>query len=237
MASRCVPCNRSFTSREALLQHKRNAPAHAATFHCGDCNRSFRSQDALDQHRRSTAHAATFACAHCERSFGSQDALDQHRRSSTHTATFTCGDCGRSFGSENALVQHRRSPAHTATVTCKDCDRSFGSEDALDQHLRYSPVHQLRPETPLDTFFSSFSTFEYDPGLPPATSYANLRRHEGWRRNDRASADAWDRYQDALQAELRKWYGAENDITAWHALCRAIGVDPLPQTCARCESV
>jgi hypothetical protein len=33
------------------------------------------------------------------------------------------------------------------------------------------------------------------------------------------------------------WYGAENDLTAWHALCRAIGVEPLPKTCAQCEEV
>ena len=44
-------------------------------------------------------------------------------------------------------------------------------------------------------------------------------------------------YQDALQCELYLWYGAENDLTAWHALCRAIGVEPLPKTCELCEEV
>jgi hypothetical protein len=33
------------------------------------------------------------------------------------------------------------------------------------------------------------------------------------------------------------WYGAENDLTAWHVLCRAIGVEPLPKTCEQCEEV
>jgi hypothetical protein len=27
------------------------------------------------------------------------------------------------------------------------------------------------------------------------------------------------------------------DLTAWHALCRAIGVEPLPKTCEQCEEV
>ena len=36
---------------------------------------------------------------------------------------------------------------------------------------------------------------------------------------------------------MRKWYGAENDLTAWHALCRAIGIEPLPTTCGKCEEV
>jgi hypothetical protein len=26
-------------------------------------------------------------------------------------------------------------------------------------------------------------------------------------------------------------YGAENDLTVQHVLCRAIGVEPLPRTC------
>merc|ERR1712144_192865 len=64
-----------------------------------------------------------------------------------------------------------------------------------------------------------------------------LQRHEGWRRGSAESDDGWNRYQDAPQSELYLWYGAENDLTAWHALCRAIGVEPLPQTCEQCEEV
>ncbi|KFZ17691.1 hypothetical protein V501_01607 [Pseudogymnoascus sp. VKM F-4519 (FW-2642)] len=90
-------------------------------------------------------------------------------------------------------------------------------------------------ETPLDVFFRSFPVFDYDPTLSPATSYAKLQRHEGWRRGDAASEDAWDRYQGALENELHMWYGAESDLTAWHALCRAIGLEPLPKTCDQCE--
>ena len=48
---------------------------------------------------------------------------------------------------------------------------------------------------------------------------------------DTASQDTWNRYQDALESEMHIWYGAEGDLAAWHALCRAVGVKPLPQTC------
>jgi hypothetical protein len=90
----------------------------------------------------------------------------------------------------------------------------------------------------LDVFFRSFSTFGYDPCLPPATSYAKLREHEGWRRRDAESEDAWDRYQAALESELNMWYiGEEDDLTAWHALLRAVGITPLPMTCEQCEQV
>ncbi|KAN0110992.1 hypothetical protein V8E51_007379 [Hyaloscypha variabilis] len=52
---------------------------------------------------------------------------------------------------------------------------------------------------------------------------------------DVALKDAWGRYQDALESELRMWYGAEDDLAAWHALCRAIGIDSLPRTCKQCQ--
>lgn len=81
---------------------------------------------------------------------------------------------------------------------CDDCDRSFGNEEALEQHLRDSRIHQQDTETPLDILFRSFPKFNYDPSLPPTTSYANLRRHEGWRRGSAALDDTWNRYQDAL---------------------------------------
>jgi hypothetical protein len=38
-------------------------------------------------------------------------------------------------------------------------------------------------------------------------------------------------------AAIKMWYGAENDLTAWHVLCCAIGVEPLPKSCEQCEEV
>lgn len=178
-------------------------------------------------------------CLPCNRTFLTSGALQQHKRdSAAHTQSFDCVDCNRSFKSQDALEQHwRDSPAHAQSFDCTDCNRSFNGEDALEQHWRDSAAHHQVPETPLDAFFRSFQTFEYDPSQAPATSYARLRAHEGWQRGDPASADAWDRYQDALEGELRLWYGEEDDLAAWHALCHAIGVEPPPQTCDQCEQV
>ena len=211
MSSRCVPCDRSFSSEKALQQHLRDSPVHSPSSDCDDCDRSFNSEEALQQHLRdSPAHAPSLDCETCDRSFSSEEALQQHLRDS---------------------------PVHSPSFDCDDCDRSFNSEEALQQHLRDSPNHRQDTETPLDVFFHSFPTFDYDPSLPPATSYVNLRRHEGWRRNSVTLDNAWNRYQDALQSELHMWYGSEDALTAWHALCRAIGVEPLPKTCEQCEEV
>ncbi|RDW74148.1 hypothetical protein BP5796_07590 [Coleophoma crateriformis] len=234
----CRPCDRSFSNEKALQQHLQDAPAHVPSFNCEPCDRSFSSDEALQQHLRDApAHAPSFDCEACDRTFGSEEALHQHLRDSpVHAPSINCDDCDRSFNSEEALRQHLRdSPAHASFFDCAPCDRTFSSAEALQQHLRDSRIHQQDTETPLNMFFRSFPTFDYDPSLPPATSYASLREHKGWRRGSAASADAWTRYQEALESELHMWFGAENDLTAWHALCRAIGVKPLPRTCEQCE--
>jgi hypothetical protein len=133
-----------------------------------------------------------------------------------------------------SLYEELSNEAHMMSVTCLPCNRPFVDDEALQQHLRDSPAHT---ETPLDTFFRSFPTFIYDPSQPPATSYASLQAYMNWRRGEAASADAWDRYQSALEDEIRLWYGEEDDLAAWHALCHAIGVEPPPRTCGQCERV
>ncbi|KFY67376.1 hypothetical protein V496_01567 [Pseudogymnoascus sp. VKM F-4515 (FW-2607)] len=126
---------------------------------------------------------------------------------------------------------------------CNLCDRPFSNRTALKQHIRDSQAHahQHRASpahaslhTPLDKFFQSYSQFEYDPALPPAESYARLKAYYGWRRHGADSDEAWDGYQSALKEELTLWFGAEDDIVAWHALCRAIRIRPLPITPKDC---
>lgn len=69
---------------------------------------------------------------------------------------------------------------------------------------------------------------------PPAQSFHRLRRHQRWTRSSPESEEGWNHYQKALKEEFQLWYGAED---AWHALCRAIQIKPLPKTCQECEKV
>lgn len=212
MQFHCTPCKRDFGDKQALNKHLRHASAHISVVDCQPCKKSFVNQDALDQHLRdSPAHKITFPCEPCNRSFVNQDALDQHLRDA---------------------------PAHGApTFDCELCNRSFVHQEALDSHVQTARIHQRRVNTPLDNFFRSYPDFAYDPSLPPAMSYASLQKHKRWRRWQSESNEAWESYQNALNAELEMWYGAEDDLTAWHALCRAIGISPPPATCERCEQV
>ena len=178
-------------------------------------------------------------CDSCDRFFAGPEALRQHIRDSiAHAMPFRCEPCKRSFKSQQALDQHiRDSPAHAISFSCEHCDRNFGSQAALDQHIQDSPVHNAPPVTPLDAFFLSFTVFEYDPDLPPSESFAQLKRFHGWRRGDPDDIQAWIEYQSALEEEVRLWFGAEDDLSAWHSICRAIGIEPLPATCAQSKKV
>ncbi|KAL3460881.1 hypothetical protein BJX64DRAFT_261998 [Aspergillus heterothallicus] len=206
----CELCSRSFGSQDALDQHVRDAPAHVVSHKCNICDRSFRSPEALEQHvRNAPAHVLSHRCTVCERSFRSPEALDQHTQNS---------------------------PRHAPSYSCGQCDRSFRSQDALDQHCRDSATHQL-PTTPLNSFFQSFAGFRYDPRLPPNDSFSSLQRRYGWHRGDEREARAWKQFQQALTEEFDLWFGAEDDIATWHALCYALRITPPPPTCRDCKKV
>lgn len=89
-------------------------------------------------------------------------------------------------------------------------------------------------ESPLDQFFSSYPGFRYQPSIEPSTSFNQLQRYYNWTREDEEGKEAWREYQDALQKEFTRWYGDEDDLGAWHSLCRAIGIEKLPKTCKQC---
>ena len=53
MSPHCVPCDRDFSSDEALQQHKRDSPAHK--YDCTTCDRHFKNDKALAQHYQNAA--------------------------------------------------------------------------------------------------------------------------------------------------------------------------------------
>jgi len=124
------------------------------------------------------------------------------------------------------------------------------SLESLQQHIRDAKAHKdavvvispvvVEPttnNTPLDEFFLSFPSFAYGPSLPPAQSYSLLWRHVGWPRESVEGDQAWAGYREALVVEVRVWFGSENDLGAWHTLCRAIGIQQAPETIQGCVAV
>jgi len=87
-------------------------------------------------------------------------------------------------------------------------------------------------------FFLSFSEFDYDSSRSPPDEMQRLRRFYGWTHDNPRNKDAWTEYRKALVQEFNLWYGTnENSLEAWHSLCRAIGISPLPTSCGSCRAV
>lgn len=113
---------------------------------------------------------------------------------------------------------------------CEPCNRQFKSKRDVDRHNRYSPRHVETANTPLDRFFQRYTSFKYQPSLSPSESFARLCDHQKWEHGSKKYQKAWGGYQSALREEIELWFGEENDMTAWHTLCRAIQISPLPRT-------
>ena len=99
---------------------------------------------------------------------------------------------------------------------------------------------------PLDRFFRSFPSFPYDAQKSPDASFgqllSGLRTWHTWNKKNPSTWELYrkevrERYQTALTHEFNLWFGTEDDIESWHALCRAVRIRPLPLTCEDCRSV
>jgi hypothetical protein len=99
---------------------------------------------------------------------------------------------------------------------------------------------------PLDRFFRSFPSFPYDAQKSPDASFGKLLSGmRTWHTWNKKNPSTWkiyreevrEGYQTALTREFNLWFGTEDDIESWHALCRAVRIRPLPLTCEDCQSV
>ena len=91
--------------------------------------------------------------------------------------------------------------------------------------------------SPINAFFKSFPSFKFDPTITPSESYLLLAKHRKRHSRSAQSDDVWNKYQEALTEEFDLWFGSEDDLEAWHALCCAVGISPLPTSCDSCEEV
>ncbi|KAJ5713055.1 uncharacterized protein N7483_010236 [Penicillium malachiteum] len=246
----CALCKRPFTSEMSLQQHVINFPSHI--------DLSFLSSSSLwmptlltptisgtteiqtpPSSSSSSSHEAEFTCPLCNKSFRNQKILSGHMRfSPVHKKGMLvqCKPCKRTFRTQGALDDHlKNSQAHLITHKCEPCNRTFQTQEALNQHLRDAPAHA--PSTPLDFFFRRYPYFPYDPKLSPSESWRRLKSHFGWKRTEPQTVEARMLYHEALEEEVRLWFGSEDNIESWHSLSRAVGIDPLPADCEEGKKV
>ena len=148
----------------------------------------------------------------------------------------------------NLLYDNMSKQKPTACLSAFPHDiTEFDVHRAYTQHYSVSACSTPSiADNPLDQFFHSFSKFPYDACIPPATSYENLWINlSRWHDWDGHQPGTWEKYQQevraryeaALTREFNLWFGTEDDLKSWHALCKALGIIPLPLTCEACRSV
>lgn len=200
----CGLCSIWLLDIDALEEHIRTSPPHSAPtrntskFKCDICSTTFVSQNFLNDHLQySPLNATSFAHKLYSLVYLTRKELEENLQNlQAHTPNFECKSCTRLFNDQSALDRHlQSSSAHTPTFECDPCDRSFVSQDALDAHIQSSKAHagerhgvplqgyRSNP-TPLDIFFAYYTSFKYDPTLPPSVSYAKLVDFYDWDRND-----------------------------------------------------
>jgi len=132
----------------------------------------------------------------------------------------------------SCLLQNWTCPSCNAVVTFRQkASHSCSSSDSKPSTI----------DGPLDNFFHFYHSFHYDASTPPAISFELLQKHlqkrHKWSREGPECKKLWHRYQAALTQEFNMWFGIEDDLDAWHSLCRAVRITPLPTTCELCRSV
>ncbi|KAF2113010.1 hypothetical protein BDV96DRAFT_579575 [Lophiotrema nucula] len=129
MAPKCVRCDRSFRSQQALRQHLRDSYNHHPCNGCGlDCH----SWDDIVEHCRIEG-CRTF-CQGCDEGDGSLWVPDSRAYWEHVEEENVCTQCGRHFDSPSNLTHHKLTH-RTADFECLGCYRTFTTYGGMIIHL------------------------------------------------------------------------------------------------------
>ena len=124
---------------------------------------------------------------------------------------------------------------------CPSCSAVITSRQRTSHSCSSSDPRPSTNDGPLDEFFHIYHSFHYDASIPPGISFESLQTHlrkrHKWSRESPECKELWHHYQAALTQEFNLWFGVEDDLDAWHSLCRAVRITPLPKTSELCRSV
>ncbi|XP_044742010.1 zinc finger protein 260-like [Chrysoperla carnea] len=99
----CGICDKTFTQKRYLVQHKR-IHTEDKPFECGICNKRFSLQRYLVRHNREKL----FPCDICNKQFVNKYSLVRHQRIHTGEKPFICDICNKRFTQKGTLISHKR---------------------------------------------------------------------------------------------------------------------------------
>lgn len=112
----------------------------------------------------------------------------------------------------------------------------------MGRHSRQRATKEARKKLgtsqPLETFFSSYNNFAYNPEAPSGSEYQRLRQEQGWKHGDAVGEVAWQDFRSALVLEFNARFGtSSNDLLVWQTLCGIVGINEVNNIadCEACE--
>ena len=164
----CVPCSKSFQSHEQLGNHMRNHGKNSIQYpKCEVCNKHFTTKDKLLDHKRSANHYVQtpiidlvkeypYACGKCDKSFKTDEQLSIHLKRQCEAQSnvqnhkliaqngtkrpFVCKICKLMFPSIQILRNHIRTCFGKRGYKCKICDKTFTTRSFLENHIMQTHI-------------------------------------------------------------------------------------------------
>lgn len=195
--------------------------------------------------------AVLWTCTLCDREM-QESSKDDHLAGKAHARKLISEpstvlvlphvNCTPSGTSEVKKIKENRIAKSKSTAsrelrsrTCPSCSVVFTSRPHSCSRSNTKPSTN---DGRLDNFFHTYHSFHYDACIPPAISFESLQTHlqkrHKWSRKGPECKELWHHYQAALTQEFNLWFGVEDDLDAWHSLCRAVRITPLPTTNELC---
>ncbi|KAM3955989.1 uncharacterized protein ACR2FA_010043 [Aphomia sociella] len=149
----CSECDKTFTHRAGLLNHRLAVHEYNNSFTCTVCEKVFRWKTSLRRHLKRHAlenknmTAAAF-CTTCDVSFSSVCSYQRHMKNSLKHVSheqlrFICDHCNKRFADKTKLRDHIEEKHLHKTYQCHICLKPSKNRMGLDQHIRN--VHRGRP--------------------------------------------------------------------------------------------
>lgn len=138
----CTICNKSFTTKWNLKQHKWiHASRSSKPFKCTMCTKAFIREAEYTSHVNAHKSIKPYTCDHCGCQFARKYNWLRHTREHEVPKKYRCDDCGKVFHRAYYLTEHRRSHTGERPFECIICGKTSTTKTNHNKHVK---IHHAR---------------------------------------------------------------------------------------------